>query len=82
MILAYVSDTGTKNSVLHVCGDDPGQQFGMAGKTIVFSTYVEMILSLMIDVQQQVSVLHVSGGDPVLQELSRKENTYSPRKWR
>ena len=48
----------------------------------VFSTCVEVILSIFIDKHELAGILHVCGGDPgVITHLSFDER-YSPRVWR
>ena len=48
----------------------------------VFSTYVEVILILMINIVQLISILHVCGGHPLKDLLTRTVMLYSPRMWR
>ena len=48
----------------------------------VFSTYVEVILDLLINCLNTRSILHVCGGDPLLVVVSSKLTLYSPRMWR
>ena len=50
--------------ILHVCGGDPSPVLQWALIVAVFSTYVEVILTLMSNVVQLMSILHVCGGDP------------------
>ena len=48
----------------------------------VFSTYVEVILTLSRLVILMMSILHVCGGDPVYVPSRDKIQVYSPRMWR
>ena len=48
----------------------------------VFSTYVEMILSVPDWTISSVRILHVCGDDPEIDEDIRVKKEYSPRMWR
>ena len=48
----------------------------------VFSTYVEVILTLALACLVFVSILHVCGGDPNFTAQVINSNKYSPRMWR
>ena len=48
----------------------------------VFSTYVEVILALIIELFKLTSILHVCGGDPKTYSNPKFEAEYSPRMWR
>ena len=50
--------------------------------SLIFSTYVEVILILLITVIFQLNFLHVCGGDPEETIQNRKEWLFSPRMWR
>ena len=52
------------------------------GILLVFSTYVEVILYLMISSLLLSSFLHVCGGDPIQNVPVSKEVEFSPRMWR
>ena len=54
----------------------------MAADQAVFSTYVEVILTLALACLVFVSILHVCGGDPARAEFYTNFNKYSPRMWR
>ena len=49
---------------------------------IVFSTYVEVILTFTIDDPTSHGFLHVCGGDPCLVMLAIETTMFSPRMWR
>ena len=51
-------------------------------KSIVFSTYVEVILLTGFKKFFSTSILHVCGGDPAIGALSGASFAYSPRMWR
>ena len=53
-----------KNGILHVCGDDPLPMSMPKKHDIVFSTYVEMILKLILSDVWHLGILHVCGDDP------------------
>ena len=69
-------------SILHVCGDDPVLYFDANNNRLVFSTYVEMILSNLGSNQITQCILHVCGDDPVSSEGTSQWKGYSPRMWR
>ena len=48
----------------------------------VFSTYVEVILSIFYGAKRRRGILHVCGGDPEQHDIETKEDWYSPRMWR
>ena len=48
----------------------------------VFSTYVEVILSIFVSVVIRLGILHVCGGDPLSELEDSKWKRYSPRMWR
>ena len=48
----------------------------------VFSTYVEVILTITPTAGYKVSILHVCGGDPDTRIIVSKLDLYSPRMWR
>ena len=48
----------------------------------VFSTYVEVILSVLRHITFICSILHVCGGDPIHLLFSTNRQEYSPRMWR
>ena len=48
----------------------------------VFSTYVEVILSLLLYTTTYMGILHVCGGDPFKIIFISKWIEYSPRMWR
>ena len=48
----------------------------------VFSTYVEVILSVLVTTNLTLCILHVCGGDPVCVYCVSKASMYSPRMWR
>ena len=48
----------------------------------VFSTYVEVIPTLIDLDLIPLSILHVCGGDPKLTGYEQGEDGYSPRMWR
>ena len=50
--------------------------------TLVFSTYVEMILSVTLIFPSTLSVLHVCGDDPKASRLLTVASGCSPRMWR
>ena len=52
------------------------------GSFSVFSTYVEVILIILLKKLQTISILHVCGGDPDLEPLHIAHQLYSPRMWR
>ena len=54
----------------------------VTARMLVFSTYVEVILNLVIDVFFQSSILHVCGGDPKSGDRRFLSIKYSPRMWR
>ena len=66
MILSSKSSYSSFLSILHVCGDDPNADPELAPDKIVFSTYVEMILSSCQYDPLKKSILHVCGDDPLL----------------
>ena len=49
---------------------------------VVFSTYVEVILSTSTSSVVQLGILHVCGGDPGRLQVSTSIDEYSPRMWR
>ena len=49
---------------------------------MVFSTYVEVILSIKEFQQRLESFLHVCGGDPTVSTIVRQRTKFSPRMWR
>ena len=49
---------------------------------LVFSTYVEVILIIVIFGYELACILHVCGGDPVTSIWSAPVTLYSPRMWR
>ena len=51
-------------------------------KLMVFSTYVEVILSPLVESIPTASILHVCGGDPTEVQTQNLINRYSPRMWR
>ena len=66
MILVEPPSPCLLNCILHVCGDDPNADPELAPDKIVFSTYVEMILSSCQYDPLKKSILHVCGDDPLL----------------
>ena len=50
--------------------------------TLVFSTYVEMILSTTLKLKFHFCILHVCGDDPFLIRFCQTMMRYSPRMWR
>ena len=50
--------------------------------TTVFSTYVEVILTVETDDGVEESILHVCGGDPIKLGFREAMRVYSPRMWR
>ena len=48
----------------------------------VFSTYVEVILSMADQIAARNSILHVCGGDPKQETSQPLPDKYSPRMWR
>ena len=53
-----------------------------AGGRGVFSTYVEVILTVIFIESKWICILHVCGGDPMLLVLATAQLQYSPRMWR
>ena len=51
-------------------------------KWLVFSTYVEVIPSLLQLLKFQLRILHVCGGDPIGSSSGVLRSSYSPRMWR
>ena len=49
---------------------------------LVFSTYVEVILSLKLTISILLSFLHICGGDPNGAELKKEKLMFSPHMWR
>ena len=49
---------------------------------VVFSTYVEMILSKLTTQAHGKSILHVCGDDPCIDVMPSDFKVYSPRMWR
>ena len=70
------------NGILHVCGDDPKGLCTGVYHFAVFSTYVEMILTVLISISSLESILHVCGDDPTVLVSWRQSLQYSPRMWR
>ena len=68
--------------ILHVCGGDPRFVFTAQRAPTVFSTYVEVILTLIENSLIGLCILHVCGGDPDLKKLYCSLDEYSPRMWR
>ena len=82
MILSIPEVAIERKSILHVCGDDPQSILLRSLLMPVFSTYVEMILTLWWLLTTTQSILHVCGDDPLITFFSRIVSWYSPRMWR
>ena len=65
--LAITSEPG----ILHVCGGDPNSVSLNSKWHMVFSTYVEVILTLPSLLKLARCILHVCGGDPQRQPFQR-----------
>ena len=48
----------------------------------VFSTYVEMILNIIVSDIDDPGILHVCGDDPCIDVMPSDFKVYSPRMWR
>ena len=84
--MEVIPDTPKKSAsfcrILHVCGGDPLGFDDSWAKKAVFSTYVEVILTITPTAGYKVSILHVCGGDPDTRIIVSKLDLYSPRMWR
>ena len=57
---------------------NPETQF----QSLVFSTYVEVILKTLLMLKSKNRILHVCGGDPIFSLFNTLYCQYSPRMWR
>ena len=69
-------------SFLHVCGGDPRNGASTLSTSLVFSTYVEVILYVSRMIFANDSFLHVCGGDPKRARDREEKIVFSPRMWR
>ena len=73
---------GGLKSFLHVCGGDPISRTLKRSSFMVFSTYVEVILSKDGSSATITCFLHVCGGDPTTKCWLASGVKFSPRMWR